>query len=396
MTKKQTQLFRAMLDTLPDMIALKDTDLTYEACNKAFCNLIGAPEGEIIGKTDIDLFPPEDAEYYQRQDQQVLETGRLISSERLVHTPRWTYWEEMVKWPFRDDAGEIAGILQTSRDVTERKQKETLLSQDRSLLRSLLDDVPDYIYFKDTECRFIRISRALARFMGIDSPEEAVGKSDFDLMPADHARKSYDDEQRVIRTGEPMLNAVEKIVSENGQVFWHRSTKARLVDEDGRTMGLVGISRDITREKELEEKADRERLQQQVIEAQKRAIQELSTPIIPVMDQIIIMPLIGGIDTLRAREIMRVLLAGINEHRARVVILDITGVPIIDSGVASHLNKTIQAARLKGTHTIVTGISDAVAETVVELGLDWSGIETLDSLQTGLLVALSRLGRKLV
>ena len=193
-----------------------------------------------------------------------------------------------------------------------------------------------------------------------------------------------------------MLNAVEKIESENGQVFWHRSTKASLTDEDGRVIGLAGISRDVTREKELEEQAGRERLQRQVIEAQKRAIQELSTPIIPVMDQIIIMPLIGSIDTLRAKEIMRVLLAGISEHRARIVILDITGVPIVDSGVASHLNKAIQAARLKGTHTIVTGISDAVAETVVELGLDWSSIETLDSLQTGLLVALSRLGRKLV
>jgi rsbT co-antagonist protein RsbR len=74
------------------------------------------------------------------------------------------------------------------------------------------------------------------------------------------------------------------------------------------------------------------------------------------------------------------------------VILDITGVPIVDSGVADHLDKTIQAARLKGAHTTVTGISDAVAETIVDLGIDWSGIETLADLQTGLVVALSSLG----
>ncbi len=146
------------------------------------------------------------------------------------------------------------------------------------------------------------------------------------------------------------------------------------------------------REQAAEERA---RLQQEVIEAQKRAIQELSTPIIPVMDRIIVMPLIGSIDTLRARDITRTLLAGIRAHQAKIVILDITGVSVVDSGVASYLNKTVQAARLKGARTIVTGISDAVAETIVDLGIDWSGIETLADLRTGLLVALSSLGIKL-
>jgi DNA-binding LacI/PurR family transcriptional regulator/anti-anti-sigma regulatory factor len=142
------------------------------------------------------------------------------------------------------------------------------------------------------------------------------------------------------------------------------------------------------------ETAERERLQQEIIDAHKRALQELSTPIIPVMEGIIVMPLIGSIDTMRARDITRGLLAGIRQHRAKAVILDITGVPIVDSGVANHLNKTIQAARLKGTHTIVTGISDAVAETIVDLGIDWSGIETLSDLQTGLRAALTKMRQR--
>ena len=144
-----------------------------------------------------------------------------------------------------------------------------------------------------------------------------------------------------------------------------------------------------------QEITERERLQQEVIEAQRQALQELSTPIIPVMDRIIVMPLVGSIDTMRARDITRSLLAGIRAHRAKVVILDITGVPLVDSGVADHLNKTIQAARLKGARSIVTGISDAVAETIVDLGIDWSGIEALSDLQTGLVAALSSLGIKL-
>lgn len=150
----------------------------------------------------------------------------------------------------------------------------------------------------------------------------------------------------------------------------------------------------------LEQREDeRVRLQQEIIEAQKHAIQELSTPIIPVMETarggIIVMPLIGSIDTMRAGDITRSLLAGIREHQAKVVILDITGVPLVDSGVASHLNKTIMAARLKGAHAIVTGISDSVAETIVDLGIDWSQIETLGNLQMGLRAALARLGQQI-
>ena len=151
-------------------------------------------------------------------------------------------------------------------------------------------------------------------------------------------------------------------------------------------------------EQEVEEReraqAESLRLQQEVIEAQQRAIRELSTPIIPVLEGVIVMPLIGSIDTLRARDVTRSLLRGIREHRAKVVILDITGVPIVDSGVAAYLNKTIQAARLRGARTIVTGVSDAVAETIVDLGIDWSDVETLRDLQTGLRAALARRGGK--
>jgi DNA-binding LacI/PurR family transcriptional regulator/anti-anti-sigma regulatory factor len=148
---------------------------------------------------------------------------------------------------------------------------------------------------------------------------------------------------------------------------------------------------------ELErESAERERvqeenlrLQQEVIEAQRQALHELSTPIIPVMDlprggSVIVVPLIGNIDNMRARDITRRLLVGIREHRAKVIILDVTGVQVVDTSVANHLNKAIQAARLKGARTIVTGISDAVAETIVDLGIDWSGITMLGDLESGL------------
>ncbi|MDM8520425.1 PAS domain-containing protein [Anaerolineales bacterium HSG6] len=164
-------------------------------------------------------------------------------------------------------------------------------------------------------------------------------------------------------------------------------------DDESNPIRMIGTHVDITVQKQAE--AEQVRLQQEVIKAQQHAIQELSTPIIPMMDGIIVMPLIGSIDSLRAKDLMRTLLTGISDHRAKIVILDITGVTIVDTGIAAHLDKTIQAARLKGARTIVTGISDAVAETIIDLGIDWSNIETVRDLQTGLMVALDSLGMKL-
>jgi anti-anti-sigma regulatory factor len=135
--------------------------------------------------------------------------------------------------------------------------------------------------------------------------------------------------------------------------------------------------------------------QLETIASQQRALRELSSPVIPVMEGIIVLPLVGDVDSQRAQDIMRSVLIGIGEHRAAYVILDVTGVPLMDTGIVNHLNKTIQAARLKGARVIVTGISDAVAESIVDLGIDWGNVHTLADLQTGLRVALERMGMSL-
>jgi anti-anti-sigma regulatory factor len=138
--------------------------------------------------------------------------------------------------------------------------------------------------------------------------------------------------------------------------------------------------------------------QLQIIQSQQQTLRELSSPVIPVMDAhdgaggIIVLPLIGGIDSQRAQDIMRSVLTGIREHHAAYLILDITGVPLMNTGIINYLNKTIQAARLKGARVIVTGISDAVAESIVDLGVDWGNVQTLANLQSGLHVALERMG----
>ncbi|MDM8529251.1 PocR ligand-binding domain-containing protein [Anaerolineales bacterium HSG24] len=156
-------------------------------------------------------------------------------------------------------------------------------------------------------------------------------------------------------------------------------------------IGKMGLAQ----KEQMKKSKELEIATQEIIAAQQQVIQELSIPVIPVMDQIIVLPLIGNIDSERAREIMRSVLDGISQHRAKVVILDVTGVAVMDTEVVDHLNKTIQAARLKGARTIITGISDAVAEAVVDLGIDWDSVTTLGDLQTGLMTALRSLGIQL-
>jgi rsbT co-antagonist protein RsbR len=123
---------------------------------------------------------------------------------------------------------------------------------------------------------------------------------------------------------------------------------------------------------------------ERIIRAQQAAIRELSTPVLRVRDRLLILPIIGGLDTQRARQLTTQLLSAIRESRARVVVIDITGVGMIDLTVANHLVQTVEAARLMGARAIITGLSSEVAQTLVDLGVDLSMMQTVGDLQGGL------------
>jgi ABC-type sugar transport system substrate-binding protein/anti-anti-sigma regulatory factor len=135
------------------------------------------------------------------------------------------------------------------------------------------------------------------------------------------------------------------------------------------------------------------RLQEEMISAQRALIQELSAPILPLADDIWALPLVGAIDTLRAKRIADLLLATINRTHARAVIVDISGVPVVDTGVANRLLRTAAEARLLGTTMILVGISPEIAQTIVQLGIDLSSIRTCSTMREGLVYAQSMNGQ---
>lgn len=120
-----------------------------------------------------------------------------------------------------------------------------------------------------------------------------------------------------------------------------------------------------------------------IIRDQQEAIREISTPVLQIQDKILILPIVGLVDTYRARQITESVLKAIRARRARAVIMDVTGVPIVDSKVAKHLAQTCEAARLMGATVIVTGISQEIAQTLVTIGADLSDVVTLGDLQSG-------------
>jgi CheY-like chemotaxis protein/anti-anti-sigma regulatory factor len=170
----------------------------------------------------------------------------------------------------------------------------------------------------------------------------------------------------------------------------HEELEARV---ERRTLQLARANAELEAQAEerLRAEQDRARLREEVIRMQAAMLEELSTPLIPLSDAVVIMPLVGNIDSRRAEQILAVVSQGVVSKGARVAIIDITGVPTVDTHVASVLIRASQAVRLLGAEVVLTGIRSKVARALVELGVDLGGLVTRGSLQAGITYAQSRL-----
>ena len=138
-------------------------------------------------------------------------------------------------------------------------QVEQALEDERRLLRLLIDNMPDYIYVKDEKSRFLIVNRAVAELTGAKSPDDLLGKTDFDYFPHEIASAFFADEQAVIRSGEPLISREEPSVDAKGNPKWNLTTKVPLLDSNGRPVGIMGIGRDLTPRKQAEAEAEKAR-----------------------------------------------------------------------------------------------------------------------------------------
>ena len=253
---KERRLLRTLVDNLPDYIFAKDAQSRFTLVNTACAGQLGASRGEeVLGKTDADFVSPELASQYLADEQALMQSGQPVTKEEpFQHQGTGKLrWSLTTKVPLTDDAGKVVGLMGIARDITERKQAEETLARERNLLRTLIDNLPDSIYAKDTEARKILANPANCRSVGCQTEAEVIGKTDFDIFPKEIAAGFFADDQSVLKTGQPIINREEKIALPNGETRWTLTTKVPWRDAAGKIIGLVGIGRDITERKNLEE-----------------------------------------------------------------------------------------------------------------------------------------------
>ncbi len=278
-----------------------------------------------------------------------------------------------------------ARITELEAELTEARTRLSELREKHKLFNTLVENSPNVIFMKDLEGRFILVNPSMEQLLG-KPREELLGRRDDDLLPPEIAHAMREADQKALELGKA-IRLEESLPSSEG-ILHYLSAKFPIFDLEGNPMGICGIATDISEQKR--EQAMRLELQEQVIAAKDKALREQSTPLLPIAEGVLAMPLVGAIDSDRAAQIMDTLLDGIGRYRADTAILDITGVRTVDTHVANALVAAARSVRLLGASVVLTGIRPEVAQMLVALEADLAGIVTRGTLQSGVAYALAR------
>lgn len=257
--EKESKSLRIMLEEAPHVVCLKDRNSQFVWTSRSHLQILGVPKlEEVVKKTDFDFFPPEEAEIFFQDEQRVMETGEpLLGKLERVHFADGTlHWVLTTKIPVRDDLGKVFGILCIYQDVTKLKEIEENLRWERNLLISIINTIPDHVYVKDRNHRFLLANEACAKHLGFSSPQEMIGKTDFDIHPKELAWSYWEEEEKMFATGEIIWNderQVDDFSTGKKRKIWISTNKAPLYNEQGKIVGMVGVNRNITERKEIEE-----------------------------------------------------------------------------------------------------------------------------------------------
>jgi PAS domain S-box-containing protein len=254
---------------------------------------------DLVGKSDFDFFSEEHARPAFEDEQRIIKTGKAIvdlEEKEVMEDGRFN-WVNTTKMPLRNKKGEIIGTFGISKNITNikklqeeaveknkelqaaeeelrqnleemqatqenmrRQMEENMkmqeeLGKEKALMDALLNNIPEHIYFKDKDSRFIRFSQSMLKLFSLEKAEDLIGKSDFDFFSEEHARPAFEDEQRIIKTGKAIIDLEEKEVMEDGRFNWVNTTKMPLRNKKGEIIGTFGISKNISRIKNLENEA---------------------------------------------------------------------------------------------------------------------------------------------
>ena len=248
------------------------------------------------------------------------------------------------------------------------------------MIQQLVDSVSDYaIILLDPEGKVLSWNPAAQKLKGWTA-DEIIGQSFERFYPKEDGEKGKTkvELETAARTGR--FEDEGWRMRKDGSRFWANVVMTALRDADGKLIGFGKVTRDLSERREHEEN----------IRAQANEIFEMAVvPVVQVWEGILLVPLIGTLDSQRTQQLMERLLQRVTETASPVALIDITGVPTVDSQIAQHLIETISAVRLLGADVILTGVRPVIAQTLVHLGIDLSTVITRSSLTAGLKMALS-------
>ena len=341
-----------------------ELDGTIVTANEKFLEIFGYELAEIVGKHHRLFCDPgyaDSAEYAQFW--RLLGQGNAHEAElkRLGKGGR-EVWLQASYNPILDAAGVPVRIVKFAVDVTEAKRRT---AEYEGKIQAI-DRVQAVIEF-ELDGTVLTANENFLRIFGY-SLDEVSGQHHRMFCQPDYAQsQEYVELWQRLGRGEFEAGEFRRIAKDGSEV-WLQASYNPILDADGRPRKVVKFASDITEE----------------VQRRSMALLEMSTPVTQIWDGVLFAPIVGIVDSRRAVDIMSKALSSIADTRARTLMLDISGVAVVDTAVANHLIKIAKAAVLMGCRTIISGISPAIAQTIVELGIDLGSIRTMSTIQAAL------------
>jgi PAS domain S-box-containing protein len=345
-------------------VVVMRADGTLLYVSEGFCELVGSPRAELLGRRADEADIASSAGRTRWILDRVSEVGKAFSYRRLYTT---SGGDRLVDVHVHRAAEDL--VVTTMTDISEQENGV----DDPEMLAPFLDAVPVGVVVYDRALRIVRVNRTVEE-LGRVRPDH-LGERLTDAFP--------DVDPRVVAAVDAVLESGEHIVNmavarPDGQSLLLNFFPIR--DVHGAVVQVGCLSSDVTEFTEAHA----------TIQAQRETIRALATPILELDAHVLVAPLVGEMDSVRVRQLTERLLQAITDTRARVVIFDVTGVPVIDSVVAHELMNTVAVARLMGAQAVMSGISTDHAEAITRLGIAVSGFETVGTLADAVAVARSQ------
>jgi len=375
----------------PAMMHASDSQLRIIAVSDRWLEVLGYTRDEVLGRPSTDFLT-------EASRKTVREVGlpRMRHQGRLVDLPLQFVKKNgelldvlLSNIAMRDEHGEPIRYNVVIQDVTERLRAERAQQESEDRWRTLAELAPLPLAVHRNAI-LLWVNAAAVKLLGGTGPEQFVGMNVLDLVHPDDRPVVVDRVRQGALQDHALPPLEERYLRLDGGLVYLEVAAQPIVFEGERATQIALV--DVTARKKAEEAERRSAAQAEVIQAQEDMLRALSTPLIPLGEGAIVMPLVGRVTGERAERILEALAEGVVAQQARVAIVDVTGVPEMDAAVADALVRAARAIRLLGADVVLTGLGPGAARALVEIGADLGGIATRGTLRDGIVHALGAFG----